>query len=374
MSHPHYRPTFIKVNLKAIQNNIKRLKEVLPAHTAVIAVVKANGYGHGDIAVAHAALKAGAKLLAVATPEEALHLREAGIKEDILLIGTSPLSFLQEASQKNITLTAYSYDWLLATRDLQIPLKLHIKIDSGMGRIGFTEEKELERALAFIRERNWLQITGVFTHFATADEEEQTLFRKQVLKFEQFLNVFEQRPALVHTSNSAAALLYPEQHWNAVRFGISMYGIAPSSWVNGELPFSLEKALSLHTEVAHVKRIPKGSTIGYGAAYVAPADEWIATVPIGYADGFLRKLHNQSVLIRGKKMPIVGKICMDQFMIRLDEKVEVGEKVVLLGKQEDEEIPIEEWAEALQTIPYEVCCTFSNRIPRIYSKETFDKN
>lgn len=368
MSQQLYRPTFIKINLQAIQNNIKRLMEILPEHTAVIAVVKANGYGHGDIEVAQAALKAGANLLAVATPEEALHLREAGIEAEILLIGTSPLSFLEEASKQNITLTAYSYEWLLATMDLQVPLKLHIKIDSGMGRIGFTEVTELQQALAFISKRDWLQITGVFTHFATADEEEQTLFRKQVSRFEQLLNVFEQRPAMVHTSNSAAALLYPDQHWNAVRFGISMYGIAPSSWVNGELPFPLEKALSLHTEVAHVKKVTKGSTIGYGATYVAPTNEWIATIPIGYADGLLRKLHNQSVLIKGKKMPFVGKICMDQCMIRLDEKVEVGEKVTLLGLQENEEILIEEWAEALETIPYEVCCTFSNRIPRIYSK------
>lgn len=368
MSQQHYRPTFIKVNLQAIQNNIKRLKETLPAHTGIIAVVKANGYGHGDVAVAHAALKAGAKLLAVATPEEALHLREAGIQADILLLGTTPLSFLEEASKQNITLTAYSYEWLIATRDIQGPLKLHIKIDSGMGRIGFTDEEELKMALAFIRQSDGLQISGVFTHFATADEEDQTLFQQQVSKFEKLLNVFEQRPAIVHTSNSAAALIYPDQHWNAVRFGISMYGIAPSSWVNGELPFPLEKALSLHTEVAHVKKVLKGSTIGYGATYVAPTDEWIATIPIGYADGLLRKLHNQSVLINGKKMPIVGRICMDQTMIRLDEKVEIGEKVVLIGKQETEEILIEEWAEALQTIPYEVCCTFSNRVPRIYSK------
>lgn len=368
MSQKYYRPTFIKVNLQAIQNNIKRLQEILPEHTGVIAVVKANGYGHGDIAVAQAALKAGANLLAVATPEEALRLREAGIQADILLLGTSPLSFLEEASKHNITLTAYSYEWLNATRNLQSPLKLHIKIDSGMGRIGFTEETELEQALAFIRERDWLHVTGVFTHFATADEEEQTVFQQQVSRFEKLLNVFELRPTLVHTSNSAATLIYPDQHWNAVRFGISMYGIAPSPWVNGELPFPLEKALTVHTEVTHVKKVPKGSTIGYGATYVAPSDEWIATIPIGYADGLLRKLHNQSVLIKGKKMPIVGKICMDQCMIRLDEKVKIGEKVVLIGKQETEEILIEEWAEALETIPYEVCCTFSNRIPRIYSK------
>lgn len=368
MLQQHYRPTFIQVNLQAIQNNINRLKGILPEQTGVIAVVKANGYGHGDIAVAQAALEAGANLLAVATPEEALHLREVGIQAEILLLGTSPLSFLEEASKQNITLTAYSYEWLNATRDFQSPLKLHIKIDSGMGRIGFTDERELKQALAFIRDKDGLQITGVFTHFATADEEEQTLFQQQITRFERLLNVFEKRPPLVHTSNSAAALMHPSQHWDAVRFGISMYGIAPSPWVNEKLPFPLEKALSLHTEVTHIKKVPKGSTIGYGATYVATADEWVATIPIGYADGLLRKLHNQSVLIEGKKVPIVGKICMDQCMIRLDKKVKIGEQVVLIGKQGMDEIQIEEWAEALQTIPYEVCCNFSNRIPRIYSK------
>ena len=368
MSQEQYRPTFIQVDLQAIQNNIKRLKKTLPRHTDVIAVVKANGYGHGDIAVAKAALQAGANLLAVATPEEALRIRAAGIQAEILLLGTSSASFFEEASKQNITLTAYSYEWLNATRDFQLPLKLHIKIDSGMGRIGFTDEAELLKALNYIEGRDSLQITGVFTHFATADEEDQTLFLKQASTFERFLRVFKQRPPIVHTSNSAATFVYPDQHWNAVRFGISMYGIAPSPWVETELPFPLEKALSLHTEVTHIKKVPKGSTIGYGATYVAQEDEWIATIPIGYADGLLRKLHNQSVLINGKKVPIVGKICMDQCMVRLDKKVKIGEHVVLLGKQGKEEILIEEWAKALQTIPYEVCCTFSNRIPRIYSK------
>ncbi|MEK4487432.1 alanine racemase [Psychrobacillus sp. FSL H8-0484] len=368
MSQKHYRPTFIEINLQAIESNLKHLKDTLPKHTNIIAVVKANAYGHGDIEVANAALQAGAIQLAVATPEEALHLRDAGITAEILVLGASPATFLQEAFERNITLTAYSLEWLLATRHFNNPLKLHIKIDSGMGRIGFTEAEELTKALDFIQKRNWLKVTGVFTHFSTADEEDQQYFMDQVTKFERLLDLFKEKPAVVHTSNSAAALLYPSQRWDAVRFGISMYGIAPSSWVNKQLPFPLEKALSLHTEVVHVKKVNKGTTIGYGAMYIADSDEWIATLPIGYADGLLRKLHTQSVLINGKRMPIVGKICMDQCMVRVDEKVNVGEKVVLLGNQMNEEISIEEWANTLDTIPYEICCTFSTRIPRIYSK------
>ncbi|WP_246097059.1 alanine racemase [Psychrobacillus soli] len=368
MSQPYYRPTFIQIDLQAIKTNIKHLKEILPESTKIMAVVKANAYGHGAIEVANAALQAGATQLAVATPEEALQLRDAGIIADILVLGASPISFLHIAAERNITLTAYSFEWLFATRHFTKPFKTHIKIDSGMGRIGIVQEEELQAALAFIKERDWIEITGVYTHFSTADEEDEHHLKKQIAVFERMLHLFEQRPAIVHTSNSAATLRISDQHWDAVRFGISMYGIAPSPWMEENLPFPLISALSLHTEVVHVKRVKKGATIGYGATYTATSDEWIATLPIGYADGFLRKLHNQFVLIKGKRMPIVGKICMDQCMIRLDEQVNIGEKVVLLGKQMNEEIRIEEWANALQTIPYEICCTFSNRLPRLYSK------
>ncbi len=369
MTHPYYRPTFIHVNLQAIKNNIKRLKEMLPEHTNIMAVVKANAYGHGAIEVANTALQAGATQLAVASPEEAIQLRDAGITADILVLGASPIAFLPLATERNITLTAYSFEWLFATSHYYTkPFKVHMKIDTGMGRLGIVEEEELKRALAFIKEKNWIEVTGVYTHFSTADEEDEHQLKKQIAAFERMLRLFEQRPATIHSSNSAATLRIPSQYWDAVRFGISMYGIAPSSWIEENLPFPLEAALSLHTEVVHVKKVKKGATIGYGADYTASSDEWIATLPIGYADGFLRKLHNQFVLIKGKRMPIVGKICMDQCMIRLDEQVSIGEKVVLLGKQMNEEIRIEEWANALQTIPYEICCTFSNRLPRLYSE------
>lgn len=369
MSQKLYRPTFVEVNLQSIQTNIARLKEMLPSSTEVIAVVKANAYGHGDIEVARAAIQAGASMLAVATPEEALHLRDFDIKEEILVLGAVPVSFLPEASAQNITLTAYSLDWFFATKGNEKPVKVHIKIDSGMGRIGFSSTQDLLTALKFLNEEpNSLEITGVYTHFATADDENTEYFEKQVSRFESFLEVFKEKPKMIHTSNSAAALQHPSQSWDAVRFGISMYGIAPSPYLNDHLPFSLEKSLSLHTEIVHIKKVNKGDSIGYGAAYTAETEEWIGTLPIGYADGLLRKLHTQKVLVEGKKVPIVGKICMDQCMIRLNGPVDIGEKVVLLGRQGNEEIKVEEWATTLQTIPYEVCCTLSTRIPRIYHK------
>lgn len=363
-----YRPTFIEIDLLAIQNNIKHLQEILPSSTEVIAVVKANAYGHGDIEVANAAIQSGASMLAVATLEEALHLRNAGIHAEILVLGAVSPSFLQEASVQNITLTAYSLEWILATKEHNSRVKVHIKIDSGMGRIGFSRIEDLQEALTFIKEFSSLEITGAYTHFATADEENKEYFNQQAKKFNDFLQVFEEKPPMIHSSNSAAALQHPSQSWDAVRFGISMYGIAPSPYLNSHLPFPLEKSLSLHTEIVHVKKVGKGDSIGYGASYTAPAEEWIGTLPIGYADGLLRKLHTEYVLVKGKRMPIVGKICMDQCMIRLDGPTPIGEKVVLLGKQGDEEIEVEEWAKTLQTIPYEVCCTLSTRIPRIYRK------
>lgn len=368
MSQTYYRPTFVHINLEAIKSNIRNLKKMLPPHTQIIVIIKANAYGHGDIEVAKAALCAGATQLAVATPEEALRIREAGITAELLVIGAASATFLQKAYEQNITLTAYSLEWLQSIQNFDKPLKVHVKIDSGMGRIGFVNEAELKEALAFIQEKSWIQVTGVFTHFSTADEEKQDHFKTQVETFERLLSLFDEKPKMVHASNSAAVLRDPTQYWDAVRFGISMYGIAPSSFINEILPFPLEQALSLETEVVHVKKVEKGTPIGYGAKYKAVDDEWIATLPIGYADGLLRKLHSQSVLVRGKRVSIVGKICMDQCMIRLREPVPLGEKVVLIGKQGEDEIKIEEWANVLETIPYEICCMLSNRIPRIYSE------
>jgi alanine racemase len=368
MSQTYYRPTFVHINLEAIKSNIRNLKKLLPSHTQIIAAIKANAYGHGDIEVAKAALSAGATQLAVATPEEALRIRDAGITAELLVLGAASASFLQKASEQNITLTAYSLEWLHSIQHFDKPLKVHVKIDSGMGRIGFVKENDLKEALAFIKENSWIQVTGVFTHFSTADELEQDHFKTQVETFERLLALFDEKPKMVHASNSAAALRYPSQYWDAVRYGISMYGITPSSFMNEILPFPLEQALSLVTEVVHVKKVEKGTPIGYGAKYKAIDEEWIATLPIGYADGLLRKLNSQSVLVKGKRVSIVGKICMDQCMIRLREPVPLGEKVVLIGKQGTEEIKIEEWANVLETIPYEICCMLSNRIPRIYSE------
>ncbi|MCM3638308.1 alanine racemase [Sporosarcina luteola] len=366
----NYRPTKASVNLQAIQENIENLKRYLPRQTSVIAVVKADGYGHGEVEVARAAIAAGARMVSVATPDEALHLRDSGITADILVMGLSPVGFAERAATLGIHVAVSDAGWLRQAANLvkeaDRPLRVHVKIDSGMGRIGLRDETALQDIVEVIEGSNNIRLVGAFTHFACADEEDSSKTEEQFSRFMELVAEFPQRPPLVHASNSAAALLYPQYALDAVRFGISLYGIAPSSYVGTKLPFDLKKAFTLETELAYVKKLGKGESISYGGTYETKRDEWIGTLPIGYADGLKRGLRDQDVLIGGERMPIVGTICMDQCMVKLPREFAVGEKVTLIGRQGDEEITMEEWADRLGTIPYEVAVTIGKRVPRIY--------
>ncbi len=366
-----FRPTKAIIDLQAIQQNVKNLKEFLRPNVQIIAVVKANAYGHGDVAVARAALEAGATVLAVATPDEALHIRAHFEEPDILILGASPVSFAPYAAQQRIILTAFADDWIQQAASLLVdealPLRLHIKIDSGMGRIGIRSEQELLELYQTIQSTDNMELDGIFTHFATADEEDTLHFDQQVQFFEKCLAVIPNKPRLVHASNTAASLVKdPHLQYDAVRFGISMYGLSPSSYVKSILPFSLLPAFSLESELVHVKQIKSGDPVGYGATYVAPTDMWIGTIPIGYADGVIRKLGGQEVLIDGQRMPIVGRICMDQCMVALPKAYDIGEKVTLIGRQGNTGVSIDEWATKLETINYEIPCIITTRVPRIY--------
>lgn len=362
-----YRPTFALIDLNALKMNILNLKKHIGPSIDVIAVVKANAYGHGDLEVSTAAVEAGASMLAVATPDEAIRLRSSGIESPILVLGASPPSFAFTASQHDIMLTVFQNDWFLHIPALPNKLKIHIKIDTGMGRLGVTTESELSTLIQTINHRQDVMIDGVFTHFATADDEDVNQFESQLELFKMFLNCFPERPRCIHTANSAASLMHKDSLFDAVRYGIAMYGLAPSAYVGKKLPFPLEKVMTLHTEVVHVKKVAKGSSISYGATYTSGEEEWIATLPIGYADGMLRGLSGQEVIIQGKRLPVVGRICMDQCMVRLDGHVPIGEPVVLIGRQGNELVTIEEWAQKLQTISYEVPCVLTNRVPRTYT-------
>ncbi len=366
-----YRETWAEINLDAIKHNITQIKEILPQETNIIAVVKANAYGHGIVPIAKKALESGANALAVAILEEAMILREASITVPILVLGFVPAKHAPIAAKNNITLTIFQKKWLEDLNQFQFerPLKTHIKLDTGMGRIGIRSGDELINLIKEIDNNKNVLLTGIFTHFATADAKELVFYDEQVKRLEELLSVFKKnctKEVIVHVGNSAASIRFPESMHNCIRFGISMYGLYPSKDVRIENRLDLIPAFSLHSRLVHVKKIAKGESVSYGRTYIAETDEWIGTVPIGYGDGWSRKLQGMSVLVNGRKMPIVGRICMDQLMIRLDEEFEIGTKVTLIGEQGKELIEMDEVADYLGTINYEIPCMINERVPRIY--------
>lgn len=374
----NYRPTRVIVNLEAIRYNVRNLKDFLGNATSIIAVVKADGYGHGEVEVAAAVIEAGAEMVSVATPDEAVRLRMSGISGDILVMGPSSISFLKKAAELRIAVAVSDVGWLreaLAESETFVhPLKIHVKIDSGMGRIGLRDAKALQLLASLIKSsKQMLLLDGVFTHFSCADEPNPEITEAQFKVFMELVNSLPEKPRLVHASNSAATLLYPEYALDAVRFGIGLYGVAPSEFVGERVPFQLKRSLTLESELVHVKLLGKGNPISYGATYETLEDEWIGTIPIGYADGLRRGLRGQEVLICGKRVPVVGTICMDQCMVRLPSEMSVGEKVTLIGCQGDEEITLEEWATRLGTIPYEIAVSIAKRVPRVYVERGEEK-
>lgn len=370
MTQGFYRDTWAEIQLDCISDNLKSLRSYLPKTTEIMAVVKANAYGHGAVEVAREAIKAGCKFLAVAILDEALHLRKNDIQTPILVLGACRPEYAPIAAENNISLTVFQKEWVEeATPYLGgQTLKVHIKCDTGMGRIGVRDDTELKDLITFVQTNKKMKVEGIFTHFASADSKNMEYFRNQLIKFKHFLQIIEDKPEWIHASNSAATLRSKESLFSLVRFGISMYGLSPSPEIKNELPFPLKEAFSLHSKLIHVKKVKKGESISYGCTYTAQEDEWIGTIPIGYADGWLRKLQGQEVVINGRRAPIVGRICMDQCMIKLPEPVPVGTKVTLIGEHLNERITIDEIACKLETINYEIPCMISNRVPRVYKR------
>ncbi|MBU8788072.1 MULTISPECIES: alanine racemase [Bacillus] len=367
---PFYRKTWAEIDLTALKENVRNMKRHIGEDVHLMAVVKANAYGHGDAQVAKAALAEGASILAVAFLDEAISLREQGIDAPILVLGAVPPEYAGIAAKRRITVTGYSVDWLKEVLrligDIGEPLDFHLKIDTGMGRLGCRNEDEIKEMMEMAESSGKVNCCGVFTHFATADEKDTDYFNMQLDRFKKLIKPLPLDRLMVHSSNSAAGMRFEKQLFNAVRFGVSMYGMSPSPEIKDELPFPLKEVLSLHTELVHVKKIAKGESVSYGATYTAEHDEWIGTVPVGYADGWLRRLAGSEVLIDGKRQKIAGRICMDQFMISLREEYPVGTKVTLIGKQNDESISVDEIARKLQTINYEITCMISSRVPRMF--------
>jgi len=366
-----HRPTRAIINLGAIKRNIINELERLDSRVSLFAVVKADAYGHGAVEVAQAAVAAGASGFCVAVLDEAIELREAGFDVPIIVLGIINPAYLQLVSRYRLSVTAPSNEWLLAAEEAYYEFQLtekipvHVKIDTGMGRIGFIDKKEMTKANDYLASSPVFELEGLYTHFATADTVDETYFHLQQQRFAEARQLFPEAIKYVHTANTATALWHDAWGSNMVRFGNAMYGLNPSGT---ELtpPYQLEEALSLETELLHVKQLKKGEHIGYGADYETQDDEWIGTIPVGYADGLRRSFSGYSVLIDGQEAAIVGRICMDQCMIRLPEKYPLGTKVTVYGKNGGRFNSIQKASEYIGTINYELPCNLSERVPRIY--------
>jgi alanine racemase len=361
--------TWVEVDLGAVHQNVSLLKRITGA--TVMAVVKANAYGHGIVEVARAALAGGAGWCGVARIEEALILRQAGIQAPILVTGYTAQESLAEAIDSDISLAVYAPEqadiFSNAARSSNSQLKVHAKIDTSMGRLGVFPEE----GLPLIRRLNQLpglEVEGVFTHFASADEPQNPSTDLAIDRFQRLLDELgaaNLRPPLVHAANSATALYYPRARFDLVRCGISIYGLHPSS--EAPLPSGFRAALAWKARLTSIKTLPPGHGVGYNARYVTKGYESIGTVSVGYADGFRRRLGN-FVLVEGQRVPVVGGVCMDQCMLQLDQVpgARMGDEVVLIGQQGDSLITAEEVASAWGTVNYEVVCGLAARVNRFY--------
>ena len=364
---PH-RPSLVLVDLKAIQYNIKQVSDHLPKETLKWGVIKANAYGHGVLEVAQA-IKDLVHGFCVSNLDEALELRQAGFSQDILVMGVTDWAALPLAIQEKITLTIASKEWLDQALSDGVDLKglhFHIKVDSGMGRIGFRQADQINQVLRTLHEAS-ASYQGIFTHFATADEKSQIQFQDQLARFKEMLDRLEVKAPMVHASNSATSLWHPETVFDAVRLGDIIYGLNPSGR-ELELPYDIRPALSLETQIVHIKELEAGQKIGYGGTYETSGSEILATLPIGYADGWTRDMQDFEVLVEGQPCPIVGRVSMDQMTIRLPRFYPLGTTVTLIGRNGDKEITATDVAAYRGTINYEVVCLLSDRLPRVYKK------
>jgi alanine racemase len=373
MSNPEnktgYRPTWAEVNLKSLAFNLNQVKKMLSAKTMILATIKADGYGHGLIPVARKLAANKVDYFGVASIDEGIKLRAAGIKIPVLILGLTLKSDIAPLFDYELTPTICSYDLALALdrrgQRLGRKIKVHIKVDTGMGRIGLTLEEAL-RLVRRIRKLKFIEIEGIFTHFALADIDEK-FTADQINSFNSLILQLEAEGVhipLAHTANSMGVLAYRQSHFNMVRPGLALYGLYPKPG----LKINLKPVLSLKTKVIYVKKVPKGCGISYGHIYVTKKKTTVVTLPIGYGDGYPRNLSNIGpVLIKGKLFKVSGRICMDQIMVDVGNlKVRVGDEAVLIGSQAKHRITAEDLAHLCNTISYEIVCGLGSRIPRVY--------
>lgn len=376
MRQHSYRETWAEVSLSAIKHNVLQFKNHMKKSTKFMAVVKADGYGHGAVEVSKAAIEAGAEYLSVALLDEAIELREAGITHPILVLGYTPVASIKKAVSNEIALTVFSHDVLdeiiFQASQLKIKANIHIKLDTGMSRIGVTNKEDALILAQKAMSSPYIYLEGIFTHFANADCEDPTFTIQQFENFMTCIKFIEQNKIEIpikHCCNSAATMLFPDMHLDMVRIGIALYGLYPDPILKDHPTITLEQAMSLKTKVAQIKTVSAKQPIGYGCTYAPSKDSIIASLPIGYADGVSRLLSNRAnVLIKGKAAKVTGRVCMDQMMIDVSQipNCAIGDEVTIFGNNEDAFQSIQTIADLMGTINHEVVCGVSKRVPRIY--------
>ncbi len=373
ITHTNYYRTFAKINLDAIEHNFNELKKKVHTDVKICAVIKADAYGHGAIQTAHL-LSGKTDFFAVASIDEALELRQADITNPILILSYSdPLQYEQLIEHELIP-TIYSLEEAKKLSALAVKLGkkavVHLAVDTGMSRIGLTCDEsgaDTAKSIALLPE---LEIQGLFSHYAKADYEDKSFCDVQTKRFDSFIAMLEERDVFIpikHICNSAG-IMELDKHYDMVRMGISLYGLYPSDEVKKETA-RLIPAMEVISHVIHIHEVESGTGIGYGHAYIANEKRKIATVSIGYADGYNRCLTNKGyVLIHGKKAPITGKVCMDQTMVDITDipDVHIGDQAVIMGKSENSEISAEALGKLCYSFNYEVVCTFMPRVKRLY--------
>ncbi|EGG96481.1 alanine racemase [Staphylococcus warneri] len=371
MSEKFYRSTYLNIDLNAILSNYQTFDK-LHANQTVISVIKANGYGLGSVRIAQHLMENGASFFAVATLDEAIELRMHGIKAKILILGVIPPKDINKAIQHRVALTVPSKSWLKESiknisDENEKALWLHLKLDTGMGRLGMKDVEEYKEVVDIISKYDQLVFEGVYTHFACADEPGDSM-ATQYQKFKELVEQVE-KPTYIHTQNSAGALLMDGQFCNAIRLGISLYGYYPSEYVKENVKVHLKPSAQLVSEIVQTKTLNVGDSVSYGSTYTATEPTRIAVLPIGYADGYLRSMQGSCVNVNGHQCEVIGRVCMDQTMVKIPDTVKVGDKVILLDNHVDTDQSVEALAKQQDTINYEVLCNLSRRLPRIYHIE-----
>lgn len=364
------RPTHLRVNLDALLTNYKKLRNLNPGKIG-LAIVKADSYGLGSKVIADYLYKNGVRHFATATLEEALELKDVVKESMVLVLGVTNPKNVKYAVENDISLTCPSKEWFEETlkelEKIDGKLKFHIKLETGMNRIGTSEEKELmEIHNLFYSEK--MEFEGIFSHYSNADGEDNEYDDYQTANFNRLVELFKFKPKYIHIDNSAGVIKYSDRDdiCNLSRIGIALYGCYPSSNIEKLNKVSLEPVVSLVSKVTHVKKIFKGTKVGYGISYEALEDEYIATIPIGYADGLLRRAQGFKLNVAGEECEIVGRVCMDQLMVRCSKNTKVGDDVVFFGEYNDQKVSIDDFAAYQNTISYEVFCCINKRVPRKY--------